>query len=91
MGIVREYTGDFTDEQEYINNLSDGIDEEMLAIKEIINNIQGDNTWNSIGANDTIEYFNEKLERMNSNKEKLIKNANDILTGLDDLLSVYEK
>ena len=35
MSIRREYTGDFTPEETYLKNLSDHLEEELKAIKEI--------------------------------------------------------
>jgi hypothetical protein len=91
MGIVREYTGDFSIEENYFSTLSTKIGEELEAIKNIVNNIEGDNIWNSTGASDSIENINYQLDAVNRVRENVMDEANKIFTSLDDLLKPYEK
>lgn len=91
MGIVREYTGDFSIEENYFSTLSTKMGEELEAIKNIVNNIEGDNIWNSTGASDSIENINYQLDAVNRVRENVMDEANKIFTSLDDLLKPYEK
>ena len=91
MGIVREYTGDFSIEENYFSTLSTKMEEELEAIKNIVNNIEGDNIWNSTGASDSIENINYQLDAVNRVRENVMDEANKVFTSLDDLLKPYEK
>ena len=91
MGIVREYTGDFTPELAYFDDLSRTIDDEIKAISDIVNSIQGDNTWNSIGADESIISINNELKTMSRVKDTIIDEANKMFDGIDGLLAKYEK
>ena len=90
MGIIREYDGDFIEEEEYLKTINDTIEGELSEIKNIINNIQGDGTWDSIEANNSVEMINEIVNRLDKIRDKKMKDASDILKGIDTLLAVYE-
>ena len=91
MSIRREYTGDFTPEETYLKNLSDHLEEELKAIKGIVNSIQGDGIWDSIGANDSIEVINSKIDSLEETRSFKMEEANQMLSDIDTLLAVYEK
>lgn len=91
MGINREYTGDFTPEERYLKNLSDHLEIELKTIKEIINSIQGDGIWDSIGAINSIEVMNNEVNKLEETRENLIGEANKMLSNIDTLFAVYEK
>ena len=90
MGIIREYDGDFTEEEEYLKTINETIKGELSEIKNIINNIQGDGTWDSIEANNSVEMINEIVNRLDKIRDNKINDANNILKGIDTLLAVYE-
>lgn len=90
MGIIRDYDGDFIEEEEYLKTINDTIEGELSEIKNIINNIQGDGTWDSIEANNSVEMINEIVNRLDKIRDKKMKDASDILKGIDTLLAVYE-
>ena len=91
MGIIREYDGDFTEEEEYLKTINETIKGELSEIKNIINNIQGDGTWDSIEANNSVEMINEIVNRLDKIRDNKINDANNILSGIDTLLAVYEQ
>lgn len=91
MGINRKYNGNFDPEQTYLDNLSEHIEEELKTIKEIINNIQGDGVWDSIGANDSIETINKKIDSLEETRSSLMEEANKMLKDINTLFAVYEK
>lgn len=90
MGIIREYDGDFTEEEEYLKTINETIKGELSEIRNIINNIQGDGTWDSIEANNSVEMINEIVNRLDKIRDNKINDANNILSGIDTLLAVYE-
>ena len=90
MGIIREYDGDFIEEEEYFKQIGDTIEEELLEIKNIINSIQGDGTWDSIEAGKSIEMINEIVNRLARISQNKIEDANKIMSSIDTLLGVYE-
>ena len=90
MGIIREYDGDFTEEEEYLKTINETIKGELSEIKNIINNIQGDGTWDSIEANNSVEMINEIVNRLDKIRDNKMNDANNILSGIDTLLAVYE-
>ena len=90
MGIIRDYDGDFIEEEEYLKTINATIEGELSEIKNIINNIQGDGTWDSIEANNSVEMINEIVNRLDKIRDKKMKDASDILKGMNTLLAVYE-
>ena len=91
MGINRKYTGNFIPEETYLKNLSEHIESELKAIKDIVNSIQGDGIWDSIGANESIEIINDEINLLDDTRSSMIDDANQMLTDIDTLLAVYEK
>ena len=91
MGIIRDYDGDFTEEEEYLKTINETIKGELSEIKNIINNIQGDGTWDSIEANNSVEMINEIVNRLDKIRDTKMTDANNILSGIDTLLAVYEQ
>ena len=91
MGIIREYTGDFTVEQNYLKNISNTVEEELKEISNIINSIQGDGIWDSIGAEATVTEVNRVIPIMEEVRVISMENANKIFDGIDTLLAVYDK
>ena len=91
MGIIREYTGDFTVEQNYLKNISETIEEELKEISNIANSIQGDKIWDSIGAEATINEVNRLVPLLDNVRTVSIDEANKIFDGIDTLLKAYDK
>ena len=91
MGIIREYTGDFTVEQNYLKNISETIEEELKEISNIANSIQGDKIWDSIGAEATINEVNRLVPSLDNVRTVSIDEANKIFDGIDTLLKAYDK
>lgn len=91
MGIIREYTGDFTVEQNYLKNISNTIQDELIEISNIVNSIQGDQIWDSIGAEATINEVNRVIPLLEDVRAVSMERANNILDGIDTLLAVYDK
>ncbi len=91
MGIIREYTGDFTVEQNYLKNISETIEEELKEISNIANSIQGDRIWDSIGAEATINEVNRLVPLLDNVRTVSIDEANKIFDGIDTLLKEYDK
>ena len=91
MGIIREYTGDFTVEQNYLKNISETIEEELKEISNIANSIQGDRIWDSIGAEATINEVNRLVPSLDNVRTVSIDEANKIFDGIDTLLKAYDK
>ena len=91
MGIIREYTGDFTVEQNYLKNISNTVEEELKEISNIINSIQGDGIWDSIGAEATVNEVNRVIPLLDDVRATSIDEANKIFDGIDTLLAVYDK
>ena len=91
MGIIREYTGNFTVEQNYLKNISETIEEELKEISNIANSIQGDRIWDSIGAEATINEVNRLVPSLDNVRTVSIDEANKIFDGIDTLLKAYDK
>ena len=90
MGIIREYDGDFTEEEEYLKTIDETIKGELSEIRNIINSIQGEGAWDSIEANNSVQMINEIVNRLDKIRDSKMNDANNILAGIDILLSVYE-
>ena len=91
MGIVREYTGEFSVEQTYIKNISDTIESELSEIKNIVNNVQVDQIWDSMGSDAIISEANRIIGLLDDVRSTSIDEANKIFNGIDTLLAVYDK
>ena len=72
----------------YLKNISNTIQDELIEISNIVNSIQGDQIWDSIGAEATINEVNRVIPLLEDVRAVSIERANNILDGIDTLLAI---